>query len=73
MKYILPIAALFALTACATAPAQAPVTLCQPAGYDRARLGVLFHVTDSGGNIEDLRLAESADVVLGPSTKKSYT
>ncbi len=44
-----------------------------PAGYERARLGVLFHVTDSGGNIEDLRLAESADVVLGPSTKKSYT
>ena len=43
-----------------------------PADYEKARIAVLFHLTDSGGNVEDLRMAESADVTIGPSSKKSY-
>ena len=41
MKQLLPIAALLALTACATAPADAQSPVCRPAGYDRARLDAL--------------------------------
>lgn len=41
MKYALPIIALLALTACATAPAEAQSAACRPAGYDRAQLDAL--------------------------------
>lgn len=41
MSRHLPIAALLVLAACATAPAEAQSGVCQPAGYDRARLDAL--------------------------------
>ncbi len=41
MTRLLPIAALLALTVCATAPADAQSATCRPAGYDRARLDAL--------------------------------
>jgi hypothetical protein len=41
MKHILPVAALFFLSACATAPAEAQSAVCRPAGYDRTQLDAL--------------------------------
>ncbi len=43
-----------------------------PSGYAEARLGVLFHRTDARGSIQELRLAESADITIAPSNKQSY-
>jgi len=44
-----------------------------PTGYPKARVAVLFHLTSAGGAVEDLRMAESADITIGPSNKKNYT
>ncbi len=44
-----------------------------PTGYEKARIAVLFHISDASGNVEDLRMAESEDITIGPSQKKSYT
>jgi len=63
MTRLLPIAALLVLTACATAPAEAQASTCQPAGYDRARLDALKASgwtipDDAGRNALALGLAE---------------
>ena len=43
-----------------------------PSGHAEARIGVLFHLTDARGSIQELRLAESADITIAPSKKQSY-
>ncbi len=43
-----------------------------PVGYAEARIGVRFHTTGAAGSITDLRLAESPDVTIWPSNKRSY-